>query len=176
VNAHAQNYDFLDWLNNIAKELPALRKLVVAVSYLAGIGCFVSAVMKLKSYAQNVSMMSSQKSLLEPMVYLTMSGILIYYAGFIDASSTTIFGADWADKATGVVLGGGDWDAYLRPIIEIVRLIGYIAFLKGVFLLKNFGQQSQQGGIGKAITFMLGGILAINFESTWNMLYRTLVG
>lgn len=170
------NTNFIAWLTNIAAQVPYLIEFVGALAYLSGIGFVVLGLMKFKAFAQNMSMMSQQKSISEPIICFGVGIILIFYAGFVEAGSATLFGSDWLSYSNGELAGITGWDTYTVPIIAIVRLIGYIAFLKGIYLITRAGQHSQQGGIHKAIVHMVGGILAINFEATWMVLYNTITG
>ncbi len=52
-------------------------------------------------------------------------------------------------------------------ILSVVYLIGVISFIKGVYIVKDAGEMSQAGGNShgvRAVTHMLAGVVAMNFE------------
>ena len=58
-------------------------------------------------------------------------------------------------------------------VIYFIRLIGYIAFVRGFLLLNQAGsgQQGQQGSIGRGLTHIFGGAAAINLKE-----FATIIG
>ena len=60
--------------------------------------------------------------------------------------------------------------------IAIVRVIGYISFVRGLVILSRSGDQTsaQQGGVGKGFLHIVGGILAINILATISVISNTL--
>jgi intracellular multiplication protein IcmC len=68
-------------------------------------------------------------------------------------------------------------DALVSSVVLIMQVVGVIAFIRGLLLLNSAGGHSAQpGNIGKGLTFVVGGLLAINIYGTWEMLVNTLVG
>jgi intracellular multiplication protein IcmC len=172
--AHAA-LDLSTWLYNISAQVPDLVKLVVAVGYISGFGFLIGAVMKFKKCAQSTTMMSTQEGIGGPLIHLMVGVALIYFAGFVQVGSVSLFGqgstiAYQADAASSGLFAG-----MLGPIIIILRLIGYIAFMKGFYILARLGgHQAQPGTLGKGMIHIFGGILAINIESTYTVLMNTL--
>ena len=175
--AYAANLgDISNWLYNIAAEIPPLIKLVVAISYISGFGFLMGAMFKLKEHAQSTVMMAQQYPLTGPLIYLLVGAILIYFAGFVKVGSVSLFGQDsiLAYQASATV---SLYSSLITPITTILRFIGYLAFLRGFYILARLGgHHAQPGTLTKAMVHIFGGILAINIEATYNILLNTLLG
>lgn len=175
VAGYAASADFSNWIYNIAAQVPNLRALVVAIAFVSGIGFVIGAIMKLKVVAQSSSSMMQRESVTGPLVHFLIGVVLIYFAGFVNVGAQTVFGANVAyEYASGGSLTS--FDALIAPVIDITKLIGMIAFLKGLYLLAKLGQQSQQGSLSKGLVHIIGGVLAMNIEATYTILMNTLQG
>lgn len=59
--------------------------------------------------------------------------------------------------------------------IAIVRVVGYVSFVRGLVMLSHSADQgSQQGSFGKGFMHIIGGILAINIVETITVIGNTL--
>lgn len=165
------------WLYNIATQVPSLIKLVVVVSYISGFGFLISSVMKFKACAQASTMMSSQQGVGGPVIYLLVGVVLLYFAGFVKVGSVTLLGEGSTIAYQDSMAGGFLHTSTITSIFIILKLIGYIAFIKGIYILARLGgSQAQPGTLGKGMVHILGGILAINIEATYVILLNTLMG
>jgi hypothetical protein len=63
--------------------------------------------------------------------------------------------------------------AAIQGVLTFVRLVGYIAFIRGWLILNRMGQGDNNATIGKAITHICGGVAAINSELTATILRNT---
>ncbi len=67
--------------------------------------------------------------------------------------------------------------AQVAPVIEalmsFIMIVGFIAFIRGWFVLKSFGDGSQQASLAQAVTFLVGGTLAINLGALVNAIENT---
>lgn len=60
--------------------------------------------------------------------------------------------------------GGQEWASLIDVVVKFIQLIGLIAFIRGWFILSHSAESnSQQGGLSKGLTHIIGGILSINF-------------
>jgi len=169
--------DLSNWLYNVATQVPALIKLLVAVSYISGFGFLIGAVYKFKACAQSSTMMSTQQSMAGPLIHLMVGVVLIYFAGFVRVGSVTFFGEGSTIAYQASMASSSLFSGMLAPVMIILRLIGYIAFVRGFYILARLGgHQAQQGTLGKGIIHIVGGILAINIEATYIVLLNTLQG
>jgi intracellular multiplication protein IcmC len=58
-------------------------------------------------------------------------------------------------------------------ILRLVQIIGVIAFIRGWLILAQSARQGSQPVIGRALTHIIGGILAINIIGTKNVIWAT---
>lgn len=66
-------------------------------------------------------------------------------------------------------------EAVISAVIGFVALIGWVSFLRGMFMLKGVADgNSQQASIMAAMTHLLGGALAVNLGPVINAVQRTL--
>jgi hypothetical protein len=63
--------------------------------------------------------------------------------------------------------------AVLEGVEVFVILVGYIAFIRGWFVLKNFADGQQGATMAQGLTFLFGGALAINIGELVNALQLT---
>lgn len=166
--------DFSTWLYNIDAQIPHLRMLIVAIGFVSGIGFVIGAIMKLKHVAQSQSSMMQREGISGPLVHFLIGVVLIYFAGFVNISTETLFGTD--SPMGYQAIAGGTFDAYITPIIDLTKLIGMIAFIKGLYILAKLGQQAQAGTLSKGLVHLIGGVLAMNIEATYTVLLNTLQG
>ena len=68
----------VDVLTNLAHSLQPIQRLVSGAAYLMGLAFAFKALYSLKVYGEARTMMSSNTSVKEPLVYLLVAGILIY--------------------------------------------------------------------------------------------------
>jgi intracellular multiplication protein IcmC len=68
------------------------------------------------------------------------------------------------DYATDFGLGQ-EWSNLIDTIVMFIQLIGFIAFVRGWFILASVGNPggAQQGAFAKGLIHIIGGIIAINF-------------
>ena len=67
------------------------------------------------------------------------------------------------------------WSELLNACIMIIQLIGTIAFIRGLVILTHLGERGgQQGAFGKAMSHIVGGILAIDINDFMQAIWNTL--
>lgn len=62
----------------------------------------------------------------------------------------------------------------IESVMQFIALVGFIAFVRGWFVLKAFADGAQGASLAQGLTFLLGGVLAINLGDLINVLGRTL--
>ncbi len=107
------------------------------------------------------------------------SGALFSFGDMAGAFSNSLFGtSSSATFATisSTVLTTAD-AAQVEPVIQslmiFVMIVGLIAFVRGLFVLKAFADGSQQASLAQALTFLIGGTMAINLGQLINLLQNT---
>ncbi len=177
-SAWAAAYNYEEWLYNLASHMPQMIRLVVAVSYLSGVLFIAMGVLKLRAYGQQTVMMSTHADARGPLIYIIVGTILVWFPHMVETGIYTLwgYGLDEANSLHYVeTIGNAEFQRVIEPVIAIVRVVGYIAFLRGWFMIAKMGQQggSQPGTMSKAILHIIGGILAIHIQGTWQVLDNT---
>jgi intracellular multiplication protein IcmC len=188
--AHAQGDDFLNiggsyvqnlWIDvtvvlaNIAKEARPIAKFVVALSFTFGFCLVCLGIIKLKSYGHNTVMMSTHANPTIPLVYVTIGSIMMSFTTMLNVGSMTVFASPTDNML--VYQGatpGSPFSQLMSTVVVIIQVVGYIAFLRGWFILMKIGSNNSPGTMGKGLVHLLGGILAANIMTTWAVINQTL--
>ncbi len=149
------------------KNYQPLLQTVAALGYLVGLWFLVFGFLKLKIYGQMRTMMAAHTSIVPPLMYMFVGTILMYLPFVVETSLFTIWGSGDVLAYLGSGSPSSAWTTYFRPIVHIMTLIGYVSFIRGwMVLVRVGGQQSQPGAFNKGFMHIFGGILAINFLGT----------
>jgi intracellular multiplication protein IcmC len=65
-------------------------------------------------------------------------------------------------------------ESVLTALMGFIMLVGFIAFMRGWFVLRNFADGQQGATLMQGLTFLIGGALAINLGGLINMIQATL--
>lgn len=173
-----------DILTNIAKSLEPVERLLTGTAYLIGLAFAFKAIYSLKVYGEARTMMSSNASLKEPITYLIVAAIFIYFPTGLAILLQTSFGdsniLQYApitsqNQTLNTLFGPGS--VVGRPLVLLIQVIGLIAFIRGWVLIARSASQGQPpGGTGKGFVHVVGGILAINIVATLEVINNTLYG
>jgi len=159
--AHAALPNAADMLANFAQQIPALMNLVTAIGFILGTVCIITGISKLKTVGESRTMMSQEKSLLQPIAYIFVGTALIYLPSSVWVGLDTF----WQNPTpyAYITQTTDQWSEAIKNCFMIIQLVGTIAFIRGLVLLTHVGgQQSQQGTFARGITHIIGGILCIN--------------
>ena len=171
-------------LNNIANNMLPVERLLTGAAYLIGLSFAFKALYSLKIYGEARTMMSSNTSIKEPLIYLIVAAIFIYFpTGFQVMMNTTFgysnvlaYGPVSSSNKTMDSLFGPD-SLIGRPLALIIQTVGLVAFIRGWVLIARSASQGQQpGGTGKGLVHVFGGILAMNIVGTLQIINNTLYG
>lgn len=159
---------------NISKTMPSFLKMLSAFAYIVGFGLVMKGIYKLKEYGEMRTAMSSQTNLWSAIITLVVGSLLIFFISSYQIGIQTLFG--YSSPLT-YAESTGATDELVSAVVLIMQIVGVIAFIRGILLLNNAGSHNAQPGtIGKGLTFVIGGILAINIYGTWVVLINTLTG
>lgn len=160
-------------IKNLATQLPQVWLLITAISYVIGFFFVIEGVMKMKKYAEQRSMMSSEASMRGPLLYIFVGSAMIYLPSTLNSGLTTF----WLNPSP---YGYEDqisepWMDLYNACIIIVQLVGLIAFIRGLVILTHLGQQGggQHGQFGRAMAHIIGGIFLIDLFDTLQMIFDT---
>lgn len=171
-------------LTNLANSLVPVQRLITGGAYLIGCAFLFKAIYTLKMYGEARTMMSSNTSIKEPVVYLMVGAIFIYFPTAFSTLMQSTFGYQNVLQYAPVNSGSqtldflfGSGSVVGRPLTMLIQVIGLIAFVRGWVLIARSASQGQPpGGTGKGFVHVFGGILAINIVGTINMINNTLYG
>lgn len=162
-----------DILAHLRGQLPALWRVTTGFCYLMGI------VMALKSIAQFRAFTDSRQSAVspefkKPMISLILAMVFLYAPRMAKISLFTLF---QVDSPTAYIpdAGGSDFSVMIQILGNIVEFIGFVAFIRGWILLSHISHSgSQPGQFAKAMSYIIGGICALNIFGTWEIIKGTL--
>ena len=154
---------------NFQASAEALIKLIRAASYIIGLYLIVAAIFKFTQLSGQ-----SQMTMKTPIV-MFLSGIGVFaLTGSLSVVSQTLAMGDGPGSLL-MPSGGGmaaATSAAIMGVLTFIRMVGYIAFIRGWLLLNQNGQ-GKEGTIGKALTHIAGGVAAINITITAKILANT---
>ncbi len=156
--------------------------------YIVGILIMFQSLVRLSRASQFSGGFSPTQSLYAgPLVGFLIAGALIGLPDTWLAINSTIFDADAQDSILaydGVAFStltvgnftlpaDATFDAFMLVIILIIQLIGWIAFVRGLLMIKRAAEGSGQASYGTAITHIFGGILSANLIATVDVIQQT---
>ncbi|MCK4608449.1 MAG: type IV secretion protein IcmC [Gammaproteobacteria bacterium] len=166
------NIDPTAWnqmLETLQKNFPAVTRLIFAIAYLAGIFFIFSALHKLRAYGEARTMMPSHAQLGGPLTQFALGIALMFLPSVVTISVASLWGEGslMAWPTISYAVSSQVWDT----VFGIIRILGYIAMVRGLMLMaRSTGQGAQQGTFGKGMVHLIGGILAANIGGTIRMI------
>lgn len=174
----------VDILTNLANSMVPVQKLLIGGAYLIGLVFVFKAIYSLKAYGESKTMMSGNANIKEPLSFLIVGAILIYFPTAFKIFMQTTFGysnvlqyapINGGNDALNTLFGSGS--AVGRPLSIIIQVIGLVAFIRGWVLIARSASQGQPpGGTGKGFVHVFGGILAMNIVGSIEVINNTLYG
>lgn len=173
--------NFATMLTSLKRNAGPLIRFVVATAYVIGIWFVISAIMDLKMVGQSTHMQNSQQGhVSRPLIKMIIGVVMLYLPTTIDVGVWTL----WGHTATGAT--GESYMSYTphasdpfapakEGAIAIVRVVGYVSFVRGLIILSRANDQgAQPGTFGKGLMHVIGGILAINIVETVKIIANSL--
>ncbi|MDE1151377.1 MAG: hypothetical protein PW788_02475 [Micavibrio sp.] len=165
----------VDVMSNIAGPIETL---LVAFSYLAGTALLLVGISRLTKRMEEGPRGPAGFGTI--MTFIS-SGMLFNYGAAMGGFASTIFGdASLMSKITidPTVINNADDAGKVQYVLEglevFVIIVGYIAFLRGWFVLKNFADGQQGATLAQGLTFLFGGAVAINMGEFVNAITQTI--
>jgi len=171
ASAFAAGVDVGQMFVNMQSSIAPLESLAEKFAWLGGIAFFIAAAVKLAQVEQG------REEPKKPMfMYLAAVGLwsLSMMMSTIGGTmgATGGLGSSTSPLASGLASGGGGSAAVIGAVLNFVQLVGLIAFIRGVWLLKAHGE-NKDGALGRALTHLFGGAAAMNISWTVNVLAAT---
>lgn len=163
------------------------------ICYILGLMIMFQSLVRLSRASQFSGGFSPTQSLYAgPMVGFVIAGALIGLPDTWRAFNTTIFegtaatnilsydGVAFSTISGNVgnigfsITAGATFDAFMAVLVLLIQFIGWIAFVRGLLMIKRAAEGSGQASYGTAITHILGGILSANLIATVDVLQQTM--
>lgn len=171
-----------------------LTQAMLAFSFIAGVYMIWHAITMMKKFGMMNSMQTQPGEFTGPIAYLVVGAILIWIPTTSDLLTESIFGSSAPELFSGntfdySAMGSGSellsyttgstlqaqWSAIADTLVLYIQFIGFIAFIRGWIIVAKASQSGHQPGtMGKGVTHIVGGIIAINFVQFINLLEATL--
>lgn len=158
-----------DMFANFTASAKALTMLVQYASYAIGIFLILNSIFKFSQLGSNPQM--------SPKVPITMFfvgvGIFALTSSLQVVQQTMAMGSGpGAQFMAAPSSGGAAMAAAINGVLYFIRLVGFIAFIRGWLLLNQAGN-GKEGMIGRGLTHLGGGVAAINVDITARILFAT---
>jgi len=171
--------DFTTMLSALKNNAVPIIHFVVATAYVIGIWFVISAIKDLKQVGQSQSA-ATHGGIGGPLIKLIIGVLLIYLPSAVDVGVASL----WGHGILGSDAGGymsytpNESDPFTpakEGAIAIVRVVGYVSFVRGLVILSHSSDQGAQAGtFSKGFMHIIGGILAINIVETVRIIGNTL--
>lgn len=163
--------DLVGMILNLGDSLAGISYLVAGLCYLLGVALVVRGIFKLRVMADHRSQMFQPMEVGGPLVSILVGAGLIWWPTLLDSMTYTFWGSTSPlDYQPGF---GSDFDAVWEVILQIMKIVGFIAFMRGWYYLTRAGEQGAQGMVGKGLTHIIGGTLAYHMGPTIHVLMTT---
>jgi intracellular multiplication protein IcmC len=158
-------------LVNVSNEFPSIYRLVTATSYIMGIAFIFRGVYQLKVYGDLRTMMSVQTNFKATMMVFFAGTALLYAPTAFKSMLLSTFATTNITDPLSYHSAKGIWSPLAsQAVLRFIQLIGTISFIRGWVHLTHVSNPNGRSTMGKAVTHIVAGLLAVNIEGTREML------
>lgn len=157
--------NFFTRFNNLEA---TFTRIITAIAYLFGLALAFRGVYALKLYGEARTMMSNHASMKAPAIYMLVSAVFMYLPTALGTINQGVFGEGFPLRYISAEVNHSV--AFYTGILAFVRIVGLISFVRGWMYLAALAQQGQHHSVGKALTHIVGGIMAYNIEATIDLI------
>lgn len=172
--AFAQSTNIGSMFVSFQPSIQALIKLVIAVSMIMGISLIINSIYQFAKLGEGNGQRGDG---VKAPIFTFLSGIALFglMLSLRTIGETIAMGSGPGDFLMPSSSGTSTaTQAIILAILWFVRLVGFIALVRGILLFYKYGQgQSNQGELGRALTHLFGGVMAIHIDSTARILAGT---
>jgi hypothetical protein len=159
--------DLIGILTNLRASLAPIQMMLTGFAYVFGISLVLASLSKLHKIAGAGHQSPSQEKMFVPLTYMAIGTGLIFIPSSISVLSNTLFGS------ANVLAYSSNNDATVMSLMTfLIQTAGVLWFIRGSILLVHASEPGVKEG-SKGLTFIFAGILAMNFETTFEMLNTT---
>ncbi|NCT56156.1 MAG: type IV secretion protein IcmC [Legionella sp.] len=156
--------DYIDILKNLRESLAPIQMMLTGLAYVLGFALMLIAFTKFRKIANAGHQSSSQEKLFVPVTYMGIGVGLIFLPSSFSVLANTFFGA-----ANVLAYSAPNDYTELSIMTFFIQTAGVLWFIRGSILLAHASEPGVQHG-SKGLTFIFAGILAMNFEATFEAL------
>jgi len=155
---------------NFVGSLHQLLDLLQYASYVIGIFLVVGSVYKFSQLGQG----NNQLTVKTPLVMFFVGVAIFALTGSVAVMTQTMAMGSGPGDLLAPSMPGMDamMGQAMLGVFLFIRLVGYIAFIRGFLLLNQYGQGKNEA-LGKGLVHIFGGIAAINVTVTAQILANT---
>ena len=162
--------DLMQIILNFGASLEDIANLVASVSYIIGVIFMMIGVKKLHNSNDQRAQIHPME-LGGPLMNIITGVALIWWPVMLDALTASLWG-------TANPIGyDPNIDAQYKEvwtvILNVMKIVGLIAFIRGWYCLTKAGEQGAQGMVGKGLTHIVGGVLAFHMDAVIQVLFST---
>ncbi len=159
-------------LLTMTNQFPNIYRLITALAYLMGIAFIFRGVYQLKVYGDLRTMMSVQTNFKATMMVFFAGTALLYAPTAFKSMMLSTFATTSVTDPMGYGPTASSLSTLLasHAVLLFVQLIGTISFIKGWVGLTHVSNPNGRSSMGKAVTHIVAGLLAINIEGTKEIL------
>jgi len=173
-SSNSQAVTIQEMFANFSTSAVSLMQVIWNISVVAGIFIGGLAALKFKELHEG------KVKLHTPIMYLFLSGMMFAFPDFLGVITQTLTAQSSRLATSGLsmfgvpqVSGAPGVGEAIRGILLFIALVGHVAFIRGLFLLKAHAE-GRDGTLPKAVTHIFGGSAAINAPAVAAMLATTL--
>lgn len=173
--AYAAPITITEMLGNLQSTWGSLFLAVQTFSFVVGIALFVMGLHK-------ATLVAKEKAESKSVFFYILAGVLLVNVGGLFDAITLTMGLDtngnWGSEGLPVNdlfvhadtqnalyehLQGGESQAAFKSIVSLIKVVGFIAIIRGLLILKEMGNpRSQNAGLGKALLHIVPGSMLMN--------------
>lgn len=159
---------------HVIESIVHFASIIQILSIAGGLGLFIAALFEFKRYGEMRTMMSHQMTIARPMAMM-LAGIMLLIVPLMIGTFMLAFWGSANPMAYHPTSNSG-WAPLIPVIIDFVRVVGIVAFVRGIFLISRSGHAGggQPGQLSKAFLHMFGGILCVNVVATMHLIHNIL--
>lgn len=166
--------DVAQMLVNLSDSYGPIMKMLTGGAYVIGGAFIFMALYELREYGESRTMMSNNAALKGPLVHLITAAVFIYLPTALDTITMTAFGNTGSPLSYSSAQGDSVIPSdVIYSVLRLVQIVGLVAFIRGWLILSSGSGGGGQPVLGRALTHIIGGILAINIIGTRDVLQAT---
>lgn len=167
---------FETMIGELSRAYPAIADLVASIGFFVGIVFLIGSIIRLRHLGESRSGMMQHTEVTGPLFGILIGSALIYLPTFLHATAVTIWGQnEILDYPSSSISWAGGESSIMVVLLNTVRLVGLISFIRGWIILKRATEQGGQGQgfLGKALAHIIGGIFCWHIGAFTNALAQT---